>query len=313
MFAIDTKLTTGPFNEQLVKPLYLKNTTDSKLAYKIKTTAPKLYSVRPNASVVEPGQTVEVAITRQARDPPHPDEKPKDKFLILSMPVRDIDPSADFTALWSHLEENFKDQIQNRKIRVHYQFNNTINEYQQATGASAGQAGHAGPESGISESSAAGSGVGSGGAAAAAGAAGGAAAGLAAGAAAGSGHNQAMPIGPVGGASNVGDDSLADRSINDFSTPQKSAPLRIPQDQAPISSSSTSGADAGSSTGRSTGTSGAGLTSRSTADSKPSSSAKDSSAGAAVARAVRPASTGVPIHIVVAIALLTFFVGWKFF
>jgi vesicle-associated membrane protein-associated protein A len=39
----------------------LKNPTDKKIAFKIKTTAPKKYCVRPNCGVVEPKSSVEIA------------------------------------------------------------------------------------------------------------------------------------------------------------------------------------------------------------------------------------------------------------
>ncbi|ANB13672.1 phosphatidylinositol-binding protein SCS2 [Sugiyamaella lignohabitans] len=113
----------APFSEQATKPLVLKNTSDRKLAYKIKTTAPKLYCVRPNASVIEAGQTIEVSIIRQAKDQPKPTEKSKDKFLVLTAPVSDeILENSDISKLWATLEETSKDTIVNKKIKVNYEF-----------------------------------------------------------------------------------------------------------------------------------------------------------------------------------------------
>lgn len=39
----------------------LKNPSDKKVCFKIKTTAPKKYCVRPNSGVLEPDDTVEIA------------------------------------------------------------------------------------------------------------------------------------------------------------------------------------------------------------------------------------------------------------
>jgi cobalamin biosynthesis Mg chelatase CobN len=222
-----------------------------------------------------------VAITRQARDPPHPDEKSKDKFLILSMPVGDVDASADFAALWSHLEENFKDQIQNKKIRVHYQFNNP--DMQTSATAEPAAVGPARVHAtGNDELSAA---------AAVAGAAGVA-------------------------ASNGGDESFAEKSMNEYGTPLKHAPAQPARyDQAPVSSPSTPAPGPGRSTSSKTSSTSSGLTSRSADKSTTSSSTASNSNNTNTATAVRSrqAANGVPIHIVVALALLAFFIGWKFF
>ncbi|CAN6662124.1 vesicle-associated membrane protein-associated protein Scs2p [Trichomonascus vanleenenianus] len=109
----------APFTDQVVRPLYLRNDSGSRLAYKIKTTAPKLYCVRPNASIIEPGTSVEVSIIRQYKDVPAPDGKSKDKFLVLSAPV-DADANADnFADLWKNIPEAATDS---KKIRVTYKF-----------------------------------------------------------------------------------------------------------------------------------------------------------------------------------------------
>jgi vesicle-associated membrane protein-associated protein A len=120
-----------------VKSLLLRNTTNGKLAYKVKTTAPKLYCVRPNASIINPGESMEISIIRQAKEQPKANEKSKDKFLVLSSPVEDgVDANSDFSALWSKIEETAKDSIDNKKIRVNYVFNTA--EVGGAGGAGAG-------------------------------------------------------------------------------------------------------------------------------------------------------------------------------
>lgn len=54
-------LLAGPFTRQLTKTLAIHNPHARPVGFKIKTTAPKQYCVRPNAGRVEPGETVEVA------------------------------------------------------------------------------------------------------------------------------------------------------------------------------------------------------------------------------------------------------------
>lgn len=51
----------GPFTQPVTSHMSLKNPTDKKIAFKIKTTAPKKYCVRPNCGIVEPKSSVEIA------------------------------------------------------------------------------------------------------------------------------------------------------------------------------------------------------------------------------------------------------------
>ncbi|RCK57862.1 Vesicle-associated membrane protein-associated protein SCS2 [Candida viswanathii] len=73
---------TGSFTKQTTEYLTLSNPTNTPLAFKVKTTAPKLYCVRPNASIVKPGDSVQISIILQGFSQPLPaDYKCKDKFL----------------------------------------------------------------------------------------------------------------------------------------------------------------------------------------------------------------------------------------
>lgn len=69
-----------PFNRSVRSPLRLTNAGDGRnIHFKIKTTAPKRYCVRPNAGVVGPGETMEIEVILQ----PIPDEeKTRDKFQV---------------------------------------------------------------------------------------------------------------------------------------------------------------------------------------------------------------------------------------
>ena len=50
----------GPFTEVSTATLKLSNPTTKPINFKVKTTAPKQYCVRPNAGAVQPGGSVEV-------------------------------------------------------------------------------------------------------------------------------------------------------------------------------------------------------------------------------------------------------------
>ncbi|CAH2353326.1 vesicle-associated membrane protein-associated protein Scs2p [[Candida] railenensis] len=112
---------SGSFTQPTTEYLSLTNNSDIPLAYKVKTTAPKLYCVRPNASIIEPGATVKVSIILQGFAQPLPaDYKCKDKFLLVSLPCPDLSDSSKVSESWSQLEAQYKDQIVSKKLRVSY-------------------------------------------------------------------------------------------------------------------------------------------------------------------------------------------------
>ncbi|XP_074291171.1 vesicle-associated protein 3-1-like isoform X3 [Silene latifolia] len=64
--------------------LQLTNKTDHNVAFKVKTTHPRKYCVRPNVGVLSPGSTSVVKVGLQAQKE-FPLAIPKDKFLIQSI------------------------------------------------------------------------------------------------------------------------------------------------------------------------------------------------------------------------------------
>ncbi|KAA8536936.1 hypothetical protein F0562_029414 [Nyssa sinensis] len=77
----------------------LINKSTHYLAFKVKTTSPKKYCVRPNTGIIEPKSTCDFTVTMQAQRVAPPDMLCKDKFLIQStiVPVgttdKDVTPS----------------------------------------------------------------------------------------------------------------------------------------------------------------------------------------------------------------------------
>ncbi|GFN79281.1 vesicle-associated membrane protein/synaptobrevin-binding protein [Plakobranchus ocellatus] len=51
----------GPFTDVVVADLNLTNPTDKRICFKVKTTAPKRYCVRPNSGILEPRKSICVA------------------------------------------------------------------------------------------------------------------------------------------------------------------------------------------------------------------------------------------------------------
>ncbi|XP_039122874.1 vesicle-associated protein 2-1-like [Dioscorea cayenensis subsp. rotundata] len=86
------------FEFELEKPSYCNlkvvNNTEHHVAFKVKTTSPRKYFVRPNTSVVQPWDSCTITVTLQAQNEYPPDMQCKDKFLLQSTkvaPVADVD------------------------------------------------------------------------------------------------------------------------------------------------------------------------------------------------------------------------------
>eukprot|EP01025_Chloroclados_australasicus_P045780 TRINITY_DN5030_c0_g1_i1.p1 TRINITY_DN5030_c0_g1~~TRINITY_DN5030_c0_g1_i1.p1 ORF type:complete len:230 (+),score=14.27 TRINITY_DN5030_c0_g1_i1:139-828(+) len=72
--------------KQVPTALSLYNPSSERIAFKIKTTQPKRYSVRPSAGFVDPYASVDVKITMQSQKEYPPDiNNCKDKFLVQSV------------------------------------------------------------------------------------------------------------------------------------------------------------------------------------------------------------------------------------
>ncbi|KAL1302852.1 hypothetical protein AAFC00_003183 [Neodothiora populina] len=108
-----------PFTHEVSQVLRLYNKNSDPVAFKVKTTAPKQYCVRPNSGRIEAGEDVEVQVLLQAmkEDPPL-DAKCRDKFLVQSVAISAAQEVANVSQIWSHVEQSAKSSIQEKKIRV---------------------------------------------------------------------------------------------------------------------------------------------------------------------------------------------------
>ena len=111
----------GSFTKPTSEYLSLTNTSNTPLAFKVKTTAPKLYCVRPNASIIEPGNSIKISIILQGFSQPLPEDyKCKDKFLLVSLPCPELDDASKLSDYWPELEAKYKQQLVQKKLRVNY-------------------------------------------------------------------------------------------------------------------------------------------------------------------------------------------------
>ncbi|PRD26669.1 UNVERIFIED_CONTAM: Vesicle-associated membrane protein/synaptobrevin-binding protein [Trichonephila clavipes] len=96
-----------PFTYVVNSNLKLMNPIDRRVCFKVKTTAPKKYCVRPNSGVLEPKEVVDVAVMLQPFDY-NPSEKNKHKFMVQTMIIPDGDVNLD--NLWRDTKpENLMD------------------------------------------------------------------------------------------------------------------------------------------------------------------------------------------------------------
>lgn len=98
--------------------LKLVNNTEHHVAFKMKTTSPKKYIVRPNTGVVQPWDSSTITVTLQAQCEMPPDMHCKDKFLLQSTivpPMFDVDEIASDT-----FTKDGDKEIEERKLKVIY-------------------------------------------------------------------------------------------------------------------------------------------------------------------------------------------------
>ncbi|XP_072987825.1 vesicle-associated protein 1-1-like isoform X2 [Typha latifolia] len=104
--------------KQISCSLQLLNKTDEYVAFKVKTTSPKKYCVRPNAGIVLPRSTCGVIVTMQAQREAPPDMQCKDKFLVQSVIVKEGAMVQDITPeMFTKESGNVVDEV---KLRVVY-------------------------------------------------------------------------------------------------------------------------------------------------------------------------------------------------
>ncbi|EOX96279.1 Plant VAMP (vesicle-associated membrane protein) family protein isoform 1 [Theobroma cacao] len=98
--------------------MQLTNKTEKYVAFKVKTTNPKKYCVRPNTGVVLPGSTCNVTVTMQAQKEAPPDMQCRDKFLLQSVVAPDGTTNKDVTSEMFNKENGRV--VEEFKLRVIY-------------------------------------------------------------------------------------------------------------------------------------------------------------------------------------------------
>ncbi|KAG8998331.1 phosphatidylinositol-binding protein scs2 [Tulasnella sp. JGI-2019a] len=108
-----------PLTVVVKRTLNVRNDNSQPVAFKVKTTAPKLYCVRPNSGRIEPGQSVEVSVLLQPmREDPPASTKCKDKFLVQSTFITPEREHVSLTDIWNMAGGG--DGVHQQKVKVVY-------------------------------------------------------------------------------------------------------------------------------------------------------------------------------------------------
>ncbi|GMH26643.1 hypothetical protein Nepgr_028486 [Nepenthes gracilis] len=94
--------------KQITCSLQLTNKTDKFVAFKVKTTNPKKYCVRPNIGIVLPRSTCDLIVTMQAQKEAPPDMQCRDKFLLQSVVASQGATTKDISDRHGHVVEECK-------------------------------------------------------------------------------------------------------------------------------------------------------------------------------------------------------------
>eukprot|EP00126_Sphaerothecum_destruens_P002785 Sdes_comp16213_c0_seq2m5480 len=91
-----------PFDKGSISSISLTNPSNSDVFFKVKTTAPKRYVVRPSSGKVGPKATLEISVFLQPTK--EVEAKSKDKFLVQS--IVSPSPDSNIETLWASTDKN---------------------------------------------------------------------------------------------------------------------------------------------------------------------------------------------------------------
>ncbi|XP_065438107.1 vesicle-associated membrane protein-associated protein A isoform X1 [Chrysemys picta bellii] len=114
----------GPFTDVVTTNLKLRNPSDRKVCFKVKTTAPRRYCVRPNSGIIDPGSSVTVSVMLQPFDY-DPNEKSKHKFMVQT--IFAPPSTSDMEAVW---KEAKPDDLMDSKLRCVFEMPNENDKLQ---------------------------------------------------------------------------------------------------------------------------------------------------------------------------------------
>ncbi|KAH8245379.1 hypothetical protein KR032_009544 [Drosophila birchii] len=124
----------GPFNRPVVTIMSLRNNSALPLVFKIKTTAPKRYCVRPNIGKILPYRSTQVEICLQPFIYDQ-QEKNKHKFMVQSVLAPTDADLTDLNKLWKELEP---EQLMDAKLKCVFEMPNSDANAENTSGGGGG-------------------------------------------------------------------------------------------------------------------------------------------------------------------------------
>jgi len=106
----------GPFNVPSTTLLKLSNPSEKRVCFKIKTTAPKRYCVRPNAGILNASQSANIAVVFQPCEL-EPTAN-KHKFMVQALFAPDGDGQIDMDSLWKDVDNT---KLMDTKLRCTFE------------------------------------------------------------------------------------------------------------------------------------------------------------------------------------------------
>jgi len=110
----------GPFTTATTSLLKLSNPTDRRVCFKIKTTAPKRYCVRPNAGILDPGVSISIAVVFQPCEL-EPTAN-KHKFMVQALYIPDGEINLEET--WKNVDQA---KLMDTKLRCTFEMPSDVN------------------------------------------------------------------------------------------------------------------------------------------------------------------------------------------
>ncbi|XP_041751438.1 vesicle-associated membrane protein-associated protein A isoform X1 [Coregonus clupeaformis] len=120
----------GPFTDVVTTSLTLKNPSDKRVCFKVKTTAPRRYCVRPNSGIIDAGVIVTISVMLQPFDY-DPNEKSKHKFMVQSIFAPPNESELD--AMWKDVKP---DDLMDSKLRCVFDLPSENNKVKDVEGSS---------------------------------------------------------------------------------------------------------------------------------------------------------------------------------
>ena len=117
----------GPYVDTVTAHIQMRNPTpDQKVCFKVKTTAPRKYCVRPNSGIIDPGKSIKIAIMLQPVEKISELAPTKHKFMVQSMIIDNSHENID--NIWQTADQS---KIMDSKLRCVF-----LDENSQPIGAS---------------------------------------------------------------------------------------------------------------------------------------------------------------------------------